>query len=161
MLAGETSAHRVGIVLWRVFSILLFAVWWGGLTFYALIVVPIGTDQIGSVEQGIITQQVTRWHNAIVTLMTIVVLIEASMRKRVAWWSAGIGLAVVTALLFVTHWQLSGMMDFAGRTVPASFYRQHSVYLWLTAAEWATGIALAVLGMLPDAIARTKDRSSR
>jgi hypothetical protein len=53
------------------------------------------------------------------------------------------------------------MIDFAGRTVPASFYRLHSVYLWLTVVEWATGIALAVVGMLPDAIARTDDGSAR
>lgn len=33
--------------------------WWGGLCFYAVVIVPIGTEVIGSVEQGFITQRVT------------------------------------------------------------------------------------------------------
>ena len=37
------------------------ALWLGGFTFYALVVVPTGTDVLGgSVEQGFVTQAVTR-----------------------------------------------------------------------------------------------------
>ncbi|MFM8571811.1 MAG: hypothetical protein ACKOAU_09465 [Pirellula sp.] len=41
---------------------ILWGLWWGGLSFYAIVVVPIGTEQIGSVAQGFITQRVTQWH---------------------------------------------------------------------------------------------------
>jgi len=61
--------------LWTVFVLLLFAVWWGGLTFYAAIVVPIGTELIGASEQGFVTQQVTQWHNAVLTAMSVCLVI--------------------------------------------------------------------------------------
>jgi len=41
-------------------AIVLLAVWWGGFTFYALVVVPTGHKVLKSkVHQGFITQQVT------------------------------------------------------------------------------------------------------
>lgn len=50
---------------WRTF--LLFQAWlaWqGGFFFYAAVVVPIGSDVLGSpITQGFVTQEVTRWLN--------------------------------------------------------------------------------------------------
>ena len=50
----------------RLFAILLLAVWWGGFTFYALVVVPTGHQVLRSkVRQGFITQQVTNQLNVL------------------------------------------------------------------------------------------------
>jgi len=50
---------------WKLCLMLAWGMWWGGLCFYAVVVVPIGTEDIGSVEPGFITQRVTQWHNAL------------------------------------------------------------------------------------------------
>lgn len=44
---------------------LVVGLWLGGLTFYAGIVVPIGTEIVGGTEQGFVTQRVTNWLNAL------------------------------------------------------------------------------------------------
>ena len=40
---------------WRTGLLFAWAIWWGGLSFYALFVVPIGTEIVGGFEQGLIT----------------------------------------------------------------------------------------------------------
>jgi hypothetical protein len=45
--------------------VLALAGWWGALTFYGAVVVPEGTEQLGSQTQGLVTQQVTRTLNLI------------------------------------------------------------------------------------------------
>lgn len=143
---GNTIRHRqFARILWLSLFILVFAVWWGGLTFYAVFVVPIGTEQIGSTDQGFITQEVTRWHNALLTTMTLGLVIEAWIR-RCRWLGvAAAGLAAIDAALLFEHAVLTGIMDFNNRTVQDDFYSRHAVYLWLTAAEWAIGFALIVI----------------
>ena len=120
---------------------LAWAVWWGGLSFYAVVVVPVGTEVIGSVEQGFITQRVTQWHNALSVLFTICVLVEAFLRRSRALCLIGITLAVIDMGLIFWHIRLTNLMDFQQQTVPARFYGEHAVYLWITAAEWVLGIA--------------------
>ena len=132
-------------ILWLSLFILVFAVWWGGLTFYAVFVVPIGTEQIGSTDQGFITQKVTRWHNALLTAMTLGLVIEAWIRKCRWLGAAAAGLAAINAALLFEHSFLTKMMDFTNRMVQDDFYSRHAVYLWLTAVEWAIGLALIVV----------------
>lgn len=125
--------------------ILLFALWWGGLTFYALIVVPIGSDVTSIVEQGFVTQRVTLWHNLLLTVVTICVVAEAFFRRSGRWWLLSVSLLFVNIALVVMHWTLSGMVDVEEFSVPTEFYRLHAVYLWLTTAEWLIGLAGAIL----------------
>lgn len=132
-------------LLWRAGFILLFAAWWGGLSFYAIVVVPIGTDQIGSVEQGFITQKVTWWHNALLIAMTALLMIEAWWRRNRWLWTIVAGMTLVAVMLLFEHARLTSLMDFANQTVPSGFYQQHAIYLWLTAAEWVLGIFMALL----------------
>lgn len=125
--------------------ILLFAIWWGGLTFYALIVVPIGSDVTSSVEQGFVTQRVTFWHNLLLTLLTICVVAEALFRRNLRWWLLLASMLLINAALLFLHWKLSGMIDVAELSVPSEFYRMHALYLWLTTAEWLIGLAGVIL----------------
>lgn len=132
-------------MLWQTLLILSFAVWWGGLTFYAMVVVPIGTQQIGSVEQGFITQQVTRWHNSALTVMTICLLLEAWRRQHRALWIVSGALAVINLSLLFAHSHLTAMLDFNNRSVPENFYQSHATYLWLTTVEWLLGLSIPLL----------------
>ncbi len=118
--------------------------WWGGLSFYAIVVVPIGTNLIGSVEQGFITQQVTSWHNLLFLFFVICLCFEAILRRKRSFWAIVAILAVVNGLLFIGHAMLSRQMDFEKQTVPAGFYASHAIYLWITAVEWFAGIALPI-----------------
>ena len=135
---------------WKLFVMLAWAAWWGGLSFYALVVVPIGSEVIGSVEQGFITQRVTQWHNALSVLFIVCVLIEAFHRRSRALWLIGITLAVIDMGLITWHIRLTNLMDFQQQTVPGRFYEEHAVYLWITAAEWVLGIATPIWLFLSD-----------
>jgi len=142
---GVISRQKIQRKAWPLFLILLFAVWWGGLTFYAVIVVPIGSDLTSSVEQGFVTQRVTYWHNWLLILVTACSWMEAFMRRRLLGWVVAVMLlAVATRLLFVHH-HLSTLIDPAEQSVPAEFYRIHAAYLWLTTAEWLLGLVVAVI----------------
>jgi hypothetical protein len=127
---------------WQAFLLLFWALWWGGLSFYAIVVVPIGTELIGSTEQGFITQSVTRWHNILTGGFVVCLFIEAIRMRSRMLWSFVIALAIIEIGLIRWHWHLTEMMDFADHSVPSSFYSLHAIYLWITAAEWFIGIAL-------------------
>lgn len=126
---------------WQLVLFLLWGVWWGGLCFYAVVVVPIGTEMIGSVEQGFITQQVTQWHNAVLTLFVLALWVEWYRCRRRSLIVTGTTLAIIDIALIAWHAHLTSLMNIPDHTVPREFYAQHALYLWLTAAEWATGIA--------------------
>lgn len=127
----------LGSVLW--FS---WALWWGGLSFYALVVVPIGTEVIGSVEQGFITQKVTIWHNWLSIVFVLCLAIEAYTRKIRILWVVVALLTMIDLALFFSHANLTSQMDFTHQSVPSGFYAQHAIYLWITAAEWVLGMAI-------------------
>ena len=126
--------------VWRAGIWILWAFWWGGLSFYAIAVVPIGTEQIGSQSQGFITQWVTHWHNLLGTIMTICLAMEGYRTSRRSLYLLATLVGFVTSLLFVDHWILSSQMNFQDRSVSENFYKQHVVYLWITTVEWFLGL---------------------
>ena len=140
----ESSIRPIGCATWRLFLLLVWAAWWGGLCFYAVVVVPIGTELIGSVEQGFITQRVTQWHNGLSGLFLVSLLIEAIRRRRRELWAIVVVLAIIDIALVVWHAKLTGMIDFKQQAVPGSFYAQHAIYLWITLAEWLLGITMPI-----------------
>ena len=105
-------------------------------------VVPIGTEQIGSVEQGFITQKVTLWHNVITILFILAISIDAFCRKKRASWIVVVLLSTITVALLIAHSMLSSQMNFEEKSVPNHFYSQHAIYLWITAAEWFVGMSV-------------------
>ncbi len=131
--------------LWHGAVLITWAAWWGGLSFYAIVVVPIGTEALGSAQQGFITQQVTFWHNCIFALFIGLLIGEAAYRPARLLWAAIATLAIVNIALFIQHAYLTKQMDFHEQTVPAAFYRQHATYLWITTVEWLIGLGMPFL----------------
>ncbi len=143
--ALEKIAKERSVLLaltWESFLWISWGMWWGGLSFYAIVVVPIGTEQIGSVEQGFITQKVTLWHNVITILFVLALSIDAFCRKKRASWVVVVLLATITVALLIAHSMLSSQMNFQEKSVPNHFYSQHAIYLWITAAEWFVGMSV-------------------
>src|SRR5207244_1583054 len=111
--------------------------WHGGFLFYAAVVVPIGTDVLGSSSaQGVVTQQVTHWLNRIgvVALAVLAWDVSATPPYRRARWAAWAGMAVLLAALFFLHAVLDVNFDPARRSSPdpAAFQLAHGAYLWIS-----------------------------
>jgi hypothetical protein len=131
-------------VVWRFVVILALASWWGALTFYGMVVVPAGTEQLGSQTQGLVTQQVTRTLNLIG--LTVIGLLFFDLRRtgsRTAWalWGTFVFCQMV---LFAVHIWLSRLLaPAAGSSIDWSwFYDVHRIYLVTTAVQWGAGFGL-------------------
>lgn len=119
----------------------LWALWIGGLTFYALIVVPIGGELLGETQQGFITQQVTQWLNAIGIAALLALAWAAAARPGGGQWTSLTLLAALHAGLMLVHHQLGPLLDAQAIEVldPDRFYQVHRVYLVLTTFQWLLG----------------------
>ena len=124
----------------RYLAVVTLALWIGGLSFYALVVVPVGTDVIGGTEQGFVTQRVTGWLNWIGVASLVVLLPSVRKRWMLATWAA---LALTLAALFALHLRLDALLDGKAREVisPGTFYNWHRAYLGVTALQWLGGVA--------------------
>jgi hypothetical protein len=138
----------------RALVTLLFALWWGGFTFYAAVVVPVGTKVLGgATAQGFITQPVTDRLNVVGAVVAVIL----GWSLRDAWPRAGTGarramlgswcvLTLAQLVLFVLHPRLDAMLDartgeiVLGRT---TFYSVHRAYLLVSAAQWLAAIVHA------------------
>ena len=136
--------------------LLVWAAWWGGLCFYAVVVIPIATEIVGSVEQGFISQRVTQWHNALSGLFLLCVFTEAFRTRSTALWAFAAVLSIIDIGLVVWHSRLTSMIDFQHRTVSSDFYTEHAVYLWITTAEWAMGIVIPIWLLWPRSLYRLR-----
>ena len=129
--------------LWHFAVDLLLCVWWGGLTFYAAIVIPIATELLGAETQGFVTQQVTRWLNALTTVWLVMVAVDAVRHRSHRRWSLWTALALCQIALFVGHARLTSLMDFSTQAIAidrTQFYVEHQVYLWITVIQWLAGL---------------------
>lgn len=141
--------------LWQFVVTLSLAMWWGGLTFYSAIVVPLGIEQIGGAEQGFLTQRVTVRLNIAGTITGICLLADALWRgprkHRAALASVILGLQ---AWLWFLHARLSLWLDAASSSSHSgeSFYQAHRIYLWVTSTQWLIGlVCLGVWCVRPNA----------
>jgi hypothetical protein len=133
-----------------VLAALLF--WQGGFIFYTAVVVPIGTDELGALQQGFITRRVTHQLNLAGAVALVVFALDlppagpSSLRRfaRSVFW---LGMVVAQAALFHQHAYLDSLLRPAEMTVidPSAFRPAHRVYLWISTAQWALAVAFALL----------------
>ncbi len=123
----------------RYLAVVALALWIGGLSFYALVVVPVGTDVIGGSEQGFVTQRVTGWLNWIGVTSLAVLLPSVRKRWMLGTWGA---LALTLAALFALHLKLDALLEGkAGEAIShGTFYNWHRAYLVVTALQWLAGV---------------------
>jgi hypothetical protein len=138
---------------WRRFIVMqALMLWQGGFLFYASVVVPAGTDVLGSAAaQGAITARVTDAMNLIAMAALAVIALDLSftrdeyrLRKEVRWWSWGVAL-VCQLLLFEFHGLLDAFMDADRRRVVIGppFRPVHRMYLWAITIQWFSCLLLA------------------
>jgi hypothetical protein len=153
--AGEDAAMS-SVRRFVVFLSLMFS--FGGFTFYAAVVVPIGGRVFGITEQGFVTRQVTVVLNA-ATAVTIAMLLWETiagrkMRARSATATLLMlttGMAAAGLLLVQLHPRLESHLNVEALTVTdgEQFYRWHQYYLWASAAQCL--LTLPVIWKLLDA----------
>ena len=131
-----------------------FAVAFGGFTFYVSIVVPVGTEILGSSRaQGEITQQVTHWLNGFTGIAVGLMLVEwwtCSVREKSptqslsGWPRIELAAILFVALCLITLVILHPIMDQFIEGEPrkirvvrrGAFYQWHRVYLWVSTLQW-------------------------
>jgi hypothetical protein len=139
--------------------------WQGGFVFYASIVVPIGTQVLGSAaEQGRITRQVT-WYLNVSGAAALVLLawdVAAARPGHGVRWGRGLCwlvMAVALGVLLRLHLYLDSLFiadDLIILDRP-TFRYWHRVYLWVSTVQWAAAVLFALLTL---AAWRAEDRRS-
>lgn len=125
--------------MWRCINILALGFWLGGLTFYALIVVPIGTDILGSTGQGFITQRVTNQLNVIASGVLVLLFVNVVRQRGRLLTATWLLLAATQVALILIHPWLDVMLDSSTQQIADGdlFYKRHGIYLDITAVQWA------------------------
>lgn len=131
--------------LMRTAALAALTTWWGGLTFYAAVVVPLGSARFGAAEQGMVTRDATQWLNAMA--------VAAALGMGYAAWTNPAGrrfgplltavlLAATTGLLAALHLELSRQINPAtDEPLEATrFYHWHRAYLLTTTVQWIAGL---------------------
>jgi hypothetical protein len=137
------------MVLIRRFLLLwLLMFWLGGFTFYAAVVVPIGTEKLGSpLHQARITQPVTNWLNLAGAIALAAWAWDLSLMRRHRWWRWLLWLALVLLLaaLIALHPWMDALLDLANGEVYdlPTFTVLHRVYLWISTVQWGGAIVLS------------------
>lgn len=147
----------------------LWTLWFGGLTFYIAIVVPIGGRVIGSDIQGEITAQVTFYLNLLAIFAagsTVVLsLLFGCKKHRTLRWSFAAVIAIVAFGLVALRYVMLARMPGAGFDATGgplgqwSFYSLHRLYLWSTTLQWGCGVGICVLNAI-DATSRLRTPES-
>jgi hypothetical protein len=155
---------RSALVLIRralVLAALMF--WQGGFTFYAGVVVPIGTEVFGSAAgQASITRRVAGYLNLSGAVALVLFAWDAAAARPGPWlrrgrWLAWGAMAVCLVALLALHPQLDRMFhgEEAYLTDRAAFRPWHRAYLWTSTVQWGCAIVFAVLTL---AAWRAEDR---
>lgn len=142
------------LLICRVLVILSGAIWLGGLTFYASVVIPMAHGVLGShTTVGFITQQVTGWINVAAVIALVVFLVNVivtrsaqPLRLRIILWAAWALMALLQASLFVLHPMLDRLLDAKALAIldPEQFYFLHQIYLIGTSIQLFAALAFLV-----------------
>lgn len=132
-----------------------FALWFGGFTFYAALVVPVANSILPDATQfGFVTQKVTHGINALHGAFLVVATWEVVTQYRLAnqrrWQLHILALAIILSAaalvcLLLIRVRLDAMMNGATFEINepegGSFYGTHAMYLNLSTVTWLAGIA--------------------
>lgn len=123
-------------------ALAVFAVWWGGLTFYSLVVVPIGSALFGSHEQGLITQQVTNRLNGLSLVALALLFCQVLNRRRLVLFLTWAIMLISALALLILHVRLDQALASEDDSMPGalSFYQWHRFYLLVTAVQWVAAL---------------------
>jgi len=139
--------------------------WQGGFTFYSAVVIPIGSDTLGShQEQGWITRRVTNYLN-LAGAVTLVLWAwdiartrdPAPWRRRLRWTLLALSALELGALVYL-HPRLDEYLDLSALRITnrADFRSLHVWYLNTSTAQWVGSVLLAALTL---AAWRSEDRA--
>lgn len=126
-----------------VFLVLGFA--FGGFLFYAGVVVPIGTSELGPTTQGFVTRHVTKVMNIANLVAVLLVGIDWFVERRTRnglqnrlLAVCACGILLLTLIQLWLHPQLESQLDPEEIAVlnPEAFYGRHRIYLWMSTFIW-------------------------
>lgn len=142
------------IWLTRILLLLVFSLFWGGLTFYTGFVVRISHDVLSDpMDGGLITQRVTSLLQMLGVVMVALMMLNAAIVIRHAK-RLGFGLLICTGLLaaalvglFIVHGHLDQVIDVASSEIidRDAFTIGHRRYNQLTTIEWLSSLAYLLL----------------
>ena len=139
---------RFATFLLRLLSRVALALWLGGFTFYAAVVVPDLHENLGGMETGEISRRVAPSLYLIgAAALALGWLVALTDRSHRSGWrgKARLGLLAANSLLLITlvlmHRSLGLQLDSGGKL--AEFRSFHEVYLTTWTVQW-----LAILGVM-------------
>ncbi|MEO1523854.1 MAG: hypothetical protein AAFX06_00380 [Planctomycetota bacterium] len=151
----------------RILLLFVFALFWGGLTFYTGFVVRVSHDVLPDlIDGGLITQRVTVLLQYLGLVSAALMLMNSLQLLRNAR-VYGIILLVLTSILllslvglFLVHGQLDAVIDVEAREIldRDAFTIGHRRYNQLTAVEWIACVIYVPISLLGW---RCDDRRSR
>ena len=126
--------------------------WLGGFTFYSAVVIPILHDEMGGLESGMITGQVSNALNAFgvaaIAVWWLLVALEGALGGR-GTRRLRLGLLAATTAILVGLIALHPAMDaqLDGGSMK-SFRRLHLVYLNASTVQWGVNLALLAVSVV-------------
>lgn len=122
--------------------------------FYSAVVVPVGTEVLGSpLLQGTITQPVTNWLNLIGIGWCLALVWDCWQTTDPQRWRRRLraGFTIISvlllAVLFGLHLEMDRHLDVEATRImnKVAFRLWHVTYLWTSTAHWVIGLLMALL----------------
>jgi hypothetical protein len=139
----------------RLLTRVSLAIWFGGFTFYAAVVVPDLHENLGGMETGEISRRVARFLYAIgASALALAWLDTLTDRGRRSGWrgKTRIGLLAANSFLLITlvlmHRSLGINLDSGGKL--AEFRSFHEVYLTTWTVQWLALLGLMAIDTFPE-----------
>jgi hypothetical protein len=165
----QCAAWLTSSMVRRYITLLIFALWMGGFTFYTLFVIPTGGNVLdgGELDVGFITQKITNWLNWLGVVALAVLGWNARVEGRgILRWLLGVcWLAMVVTLiaLFCIHPVLDGMLDTETHQIHggSAFFNWHRLYMVVASLQWLAALSFMWLTLLAwKAVDRKKAQDS-
>lgn len=149
----------------RLFLLLVvYALAFGGFTFYAGFVVPTGGRVLDPTTQGFVTREVVPWLNYFALATAVLFVVEMILTRRSAKRvSAFYFLPVATivacfGVLVFIYPEMNALLDDEQMAVrnTEKFYGLHRIYLWASTFQW---LSLISIGWAISGIAKRETES--